>query len=77
MLRLINIKTTDKTAQVGFIPEAETIHGHIVVGLETQEIIQLDHVLRYEIMHPANAARMLIRMAEENAAQTERRVMWY
>lgn len=76
MVRLKNIMINNKTASADFYPEDSEVAGHMVVDIESGEIVQLIKVdsIGWGISH---VKRELIRMARENSKDTERLVMWY
>ena len=77
MLRLKNIKIGNGRAEADFYPEDSKRAGHIVVSLETKEIIICDEVPGYGESYRSHAKQHLIKMAKDNITATERTVMWY
>ena len=77
MLRLKNIRITDKMAEADYYPEDSKQCGHIVVDLVTQETVTCDDVPGYWEMYPGHAKWHLIRMAAAGETDKERLVMWY
>lgn len=64
-------------SEADFYPEAEAICGHIVVDLQSEEIIALKNVPGYSCMYPGHAGTKLIELAKEHSTEKERMVMWY
>ena len=77
MLRLKNIKITDKTAEADFYPENLDLYGHIVVDLASREIVDIRHVPGYEFMYPGHARKELVRIAKAGETRETSVVMWY
>ena len=77
MLRLKNISISGNTAEADFFPEDGTGHGHIVINLESEEIIHIDHAPGYELIYPGHARKQLVRMAKSDDRRSECTVMWY
>lgn len=77
MLRLKNIRIGNGKAEADFYPEDSTSAGHIVVSLESKEIVACEDVLGYGESYRGHAKQHLIKMAKENNTATERTVMWY
>ncbi|MCD8382366.1 MAG: hypothetical protein LUC30_05540 [Clostridiales bacterium] len=77
MLRLKNVIIKNKTGEADFYPEQEECHGHILVDIESGNILRLDNAPGYEMIYPSHAAQALCTMARQNDARKERYVMWY
>lgn len=77
MLRLKNVKIENKMGEADFYPEQEENCGHILVDIESGEILHLDNVPGYEVMYPRHAAQALCTMARQNDTRKERYVLWY
>ena len=77
MLRLKNISIAGNTAEADFFPEDGAAYGHIVVDLESEEIIHIDHASGYEMIYPGHARKQLVHMAKSNDCRSECTVMWY
>ena len=77
MLRLKNIRIGNGKAEADFYPEDSIKAGHIVVNLESKEIVTCEDVPGYGESYRGHAKQHLIKMAKENNNATERTVMWY
>lgn len=77
MVRLKNIKIEGKTAEADFYPEDSNICGHVIVDLETGEIISLKEVPGYGVSYSGHARQRLIKMEKEKDNRRECLVMWY
>lgn len=77
MLRLKNIKINNRFAEADFYPEDIENPGHIVVDLESEEILSIRNVPGYEYMYPGHARKKLVQMANEGNASAECIVVWY
>lgn len=77
MLLLKNIRIGKGKAEADFYPEDSKKAGHIVVSLESKEIISCEDVHGYGESYRGHAKQHLIKMAKENNNATERKVMWY
>lgn len=77
MLRLKNIRIGNGKAEADFYPEDSKRAGHIVVSLESKEIVSCEDVPGYGESYRGHAKLHLIKMAKENNTATERTVMWY
>lgn len=76
MLRLKNIKIGNGKAEADFYPEESKKPGHIVVSLDSKEIVVCEGVPGYGESYLGHAKQHLIKMAKENNKATERTVMW-
>ena len=79
MVRLKNIKRTDKTIEADYYPETTDEKGFILMDCETQEIIDCqttsyDCAFDTYLIH---AQMELIRLATAEKVPTERTVLWY
>lgn len=77
MLRLKNIRIGSGKVEADFYPEDSKIAGHIVINLESKEIVSCEDVPGYGESYRGHAKQHLIKMAKENNTATERTVMWY
>lgn len=77
MLRLKNIKIGIDKAEADFYPEDSKNCGHIVVSLETKEIVSCNDVLGFGESYRGHAKLHLLKMAKDRNTDTERTVMWY
>jgi len=77
MLRLKNIQFQNNVAEADFYPENSKEAGHIVVNLETKEVISCEEVPGFGESYRGHAKWHLIRMANEGATAKEQTVMWY
>ena len=68
MVRLVNIQINDKFASADYYPENDKIGGHIVVDIETEEIVRLIK---------ADNIGWGVSQARTHSADTERTVLWY
>lgn len=77
MVRLKSIKIGNKTAEADFYPEDSNICGHVIVNLETGELISLKEVPGYGMSYSGHTRQRLIKMAKEKDNRNECLVMWY
>ena len=77
MLLLKNIRIGNGKAEADFYPEDSKNAGHIVVSLESKEIISCVDAPGYGESYRGHAKQNLIKMAKENNKAKERKVMWY
>lgn len=77
MVRLVNVKMDGKVAEADFFPEDSQEAGHILVDLETGNIMECVNVPGYGASYRAHACQGLIGMAEEGDTRSECLIMWY
>ena len=78
MLTLRNIKRTNNIIEADFYPENENVYGHVVVDLDTEDIISYTQAKGYEHSTcPTHALYELLRMKDLKEFPEKRVVLWY
>ena len=78
MVRLKNLKKNNNLAECDFLPEDSQIPGHMIVDLESGDIIEYTLPEKYEwcTKHVYHAARNLKKLIKNNEFPNNYLVMW-
>ena len=76
MVRLKNIQFRSRIAETDYYPEEELVKGHVVVDLESEEILSFERAGDFGDSYLGHARARLVEMYKEGSAQKECLIMW-